>query len=624
MPIRGTVWRPEVIVPSGNKPVRVARSIDSSWRTLLPAVGPLTFTGEFGPMHEEFWDWYWMTVNRRRAKLKLSLEEQVYLAIWSRGMGKSVDAEWATILEGGLIGEGYVLYVCGTQDLAKKHLYAIQERLESSEVATYYPGLASPKITKYGKQAGWKQDFLHTKNGWGVTAYGLDQGVRGGRLGEKRVTMIVLDDIDDLDDSPEMVQKKINTIARSVLPTGTKGTIVIFAQNLIHTNSVLNQILTNRADLLNYRMPPKIWPAMEGLRTERQGLHDVIIAGTPTWKAFDMEACQEFLAKSGLKAFLAEYQHDLKASEEGLIIPEYDKDVHIITWSEFQRVFGIRDIPSRWIRDVACDWGATGLEAHPTILSAIATSGEESFLPNMHFLYYGKSFDEGVLVDDVAETIRVEVLHQERRRDVDPLLADPMEDTSLVRAWRMSHEAKTERDTFRRKFGIPFVAGNASKTAGIAMWRHYMHVDYKREHPFRPGAKGYSYFYWIVEDDQFEKPVDDRGLARHRKEIENWKWRPTKLTDAGLSKDQPVKFLDDACDSIRFLTDKWFPPPVGPDPQEQEEKSLPEALRIVNTPADIHKREGMELHRLIALGKLRRAQEEKQQRSDVYWLEERE
>lgn len=608
MAVKGNPWRRRADGKSSL--LRSAKHIESDWSLLLPSLGPRTFHGEFGEFQGHFWNWYWMTVNRRRAGFPLTLDELVYLLIWGRGMGKSASVEWAAILEGALIGQGYVLYVCGTQALAKKHVLAIQERLESSEVADYYPGLGEPKMGKYGTRGGWRQDFLHTKNGWGVAAYGLDQGVRGGRLGDRRPTMIILDDIDGLDDSPELINKKLETITKTVLPTGTKGTIVLFAQNLIHSNSVLNKIYTGRERVLTHRTVSKFAgvegpvPALLNLRYERQGLHDVIVAGTPTWKHFDLDACKEFLAKSGLKAFLAEYQHDLRASEEGLVLPEFDPEVHVITWSEFQAVYGVRGIPSSWVKDVGLDWGSTGLDAHPTVTSAVTTSGEESRLPGMHFLYWGGTFDEGCLVDEVAERIRRELLGSQRTPGIDPLDPDRIDSTG-IRMWKMSHEAKSERDTFRRKYGLPFTPANAAKNAGIAMFRHYLRVDYTRDHPFRPGKPGYSLFYWIVDDDQLKTPIDDKGLKRHREEIVEWKYRPNILKDAGIGMERPVKFRDDAMDSIRFLTDKWLPPSADLPQAEKLERALPKTLRLVNTPTDPGKQFGFEIRRMIAMGKAR-------------------
>ena len=179
-----------------------ASAIERDWRTWLRAVGPNTFTSSFASFHSEFWTWFWRLIAKRRAGQRISDEEQVFLAIWARGMGKSANVEWAAIAEGALIGNGYVLYVSGTQNLADGHVQSIRERLESDEITSYYPHLGQPKVGKHGNQYGWRQDFLITSGGWAIRPIGLDVRVRGGRVGDLRPTLIIFDDVDDHSDSP--------------------------------------------------------------------------------------------------------------------------------------------------------------------------------------------------------------------------------------------------------------------------------------------------------------------------------------------------------------------------------------------------------------------------------------
>ncbi len=229
----------------------------------LRTLGGRTFTGTFSGFHRELWAWYWKITMKRLAGLPLHEEELVFLAIWFRSGGKSSHVEWACIAEGACLGEGYVMYVCDTESQAKGHLAAIRNRLESSEIAASYPGLARPAVGKHGAQVGWRQDYLATASGWGIIPVGLEQGVRGGRQNDLRFTMIVLDDIDDIKDSPAAVEKKLDIISRSILPAGQADTIILFAQNLIHEDSVLNQILTRRSDVLSERVASGPVPAFE-------------------------------------------------------------------------------------------------------------------------------------------------------------------------------------------------------------------------------------------------------------------------------------------------------------------------------------------------------------------------
>src|SRR5262249_15491721 len=152
---------------------------------------------------------------------------------------------------------------------------------------------------------------------------------------------------------------------------------------------VANQIYTRRSDVLKRRIVSGPFPAFKGLEVETrqtaEGPVDVITAGSPTWPDIDLKACEIFLNDSGRPAFLAEYQHDFSASEQGRVIPEYDEALHVITWSEFQAVYGSPYIPEHWRREVGHDVGFT--EAHQSAWTWIATSAMNGPLPGLVFRY---------------------------------------------------------------------------------------------------------------------------------------------------------------------------------------------------------------------------------------------
>jgi hypothetical protein len=528
---------------------------DASARTLPPWPGwlrdyaPQTFTGSFASFHEEFWDWYWAITQKRLSGESLSDEESVFLAIWSRGQGKSSNVEWAAIVEGALFGSGYVLYVSGTQALADGHVASIRERIESERLARDYPHIGNPMIGKFGNQHGWRQDFLRAEGGWAIRPIGLDVGVRGGRVGETRPTLIILDDVDDFSDSPAVVEKKLHAITRSIIPAGGKGTVILGAQNLIHRNSVFNQILTRKTSALGRRIVSGPFPAFEDLEIELQSTDDgprnVITGGRPTWSDMDLEACQKFLDDSGREAFLAEYQHDFSLIEEVRVIPEYDERLHVITWSDFAKVYGARHIPQHWKREVGFDAGFT--EGHLSAWTWVATSSENSAFPGLRFRYRGMTF-VSPLVDDMAEAAK-------KAMGPDAAARRYFDETQFVQRWVMSHEAKSTRDTLLVKHGLMFVPGKFGKTDGIDQWRHFLRVDKKKPHPFKPDEQlpdgswrlGRPSFFDVVADDQLFSPRDDAGLKTHREQVLAWRWRPAKLTASGLQIEQPVKAFEDTC-----------------------------------------------------------------------------
>ena len=514
------------------------------WRAWLTTLGPRTFTGSFAPFHVKMWDWYWTMTGRRAAGEKLVTDTQVYPAWWSRGYGKSANIEWAAIAEGARVGKGYVLYVSGTQSLADGHVASIRERLESEEVGHYYADLGKPMIGAHGNQYGWRQDFLRTAGGWAVRPIGLDVGVRGGRLGELRPTLIIFDDVDDHKDSFAVVQKKLDTIARSILPAGTPETLILFGQNLIHRNSVANLIHTRKVGLLSRRVETPVVPAFEGLVIEKRNNLDTIVAGSPTWADMDIAACQKFLNDSGREAFLAEYQHDFAATDRARVLPEYDRDLHVITWAQFRAKFQAEHIPSHWQTDLGLDVGFT--HEHLSVWTWLATAAANSPLPGKRFRFRVMAFDCVGMDEQASTVLRVMGLRREGEN---------------LRRRRMSHEALSERITLNQKYKLGFQPCKSAKTAGISEWRHDLRVDKTQPHPFHEDTQ-LADGTWLlgcpswfdIEPLSTDTPEEIAGMNLAYQQAEDWRYRPTPLTDGGFGDEKPIKAFEDANDSARMLT----------------------------------------------------------------------
>lgn len=261
---------------------------------------------------------------------------------------------------------------------------------------------------------------------------------------------------------------------------------------------------------------------------------------------------------------------DWQVRERGNIFPMFEDGLpgrHVITWSEFARVYGQRAIPEHWRRAIGHDWGST--DGHPAVVSLIATSAENSSIPGLYFLYWGRTF-KGALVDTVAEQIKAET--------------DAYK--GAVELWRMSHEAKSERDTYRVKFGLPFQAMDSAKTAGIAQMRHMLRLrHFDKPHPFKPQLKGHPLLFLVVDDDEFINPKTDAGLARHRAEFASYKYADTPVTtQRGQSQVVPYKWFDDAMDSLRGIFCRWGPKMASLTEDEKLEAQLPAGWRLANKP----------------------------------------
>lgn len=516
------------------------------YETWLKRVGPHSFTGDFSDFHRDTWNWYWPITDKQRNGIQMDLEDLTYLAIWGRGLGKSTHAEWLAIAEGCLVGKGFVLYVCGTAEQAEAHVEAIRDRLESEgDLTKMYSGMGKPLgkggYTGEHKTYGWRQDYLMTRNGWAIRPVGLDKAIRGWKRGDTRVSMIILDDIDDDDDSPEVVLKKERRISKKILPMGTARTKVVFAQNLIHSNSVLNRIHTRQTDILALRKGDIPIKSFEQIEVQR-GLRNVITAGVPTWPHIDMAECQSFLDRSGYDAFMAEYQHDFSGEQNDRVLPEYDDRVlrlHVITWSQYEALYKTRRIPSDWPSVLGLDIGySTGHKSAWTFLSKVPLWAP---LAGSIMRYRGRTFT-GVGIDDQSVAVR----------------RDMWSDEKIEQEW-MSHEKLGERIVLNGKHDWHFQPCDSAKTAGIPQWRHYLLPDRTKPHPFHRDEKqidgrwrlGCPSWFDIVEDDQFIAPQDDRGLKTHRNQAYNWKMRKVEETKSGMTVEQPMKADEDSCDSTR-------------------------------------------------------------------------
>lgn len=272
-----------------------------AWRPWLRNTAPdITL---FAPRHERLWEWF----EALRAGVKPTPTARI--EDWARGGGKSSSVELGTAYAGMTGRRRFVMYVSGTQAKADVHVQAIGSVLERAGV--------DRSLNKYGNSKGWTQQLLRAANGFNVVSFGLDAGARGIKLDEFRPDLIVLDDIDDRHDTLATVQKKIETITQSILPSGSADYAVLFVQNTIHADSVMAQLIDGRAQFLLDRAPIVVEPAVRDLEYAQQRQADgslkyVITAGTPTWGGQSLEVCQGQINDWGLTAFLREAQHDVE------------------------------------------------------------------------------------------------------------------------------------------------------------------------------------------------------------------------------------------------------------------------------------------------------------------------
>lgn len=587
------------------------------WARVWPALfGPKFEADMLAPHHLEAINWHW----EARASLLAGEYPQhdAYMALWSRGHIKTTIARRIAILDAAMSGPGYCLYVGGTMEKIRGHALSIETLLTSPAVKRWFPKLGQVrKSESTGQSKGWTQLFIYTDHGYVFHFVSLEQGVAGANVDNLRPSMLVPDDIDDRHDSPKLAQKKLDIFLREILPTKQENTLVFHAQNVINRRTITYRIATQKVPALARRFPTKPIPAINCLKTERQTINgivrDMIVAGEPTWpQAYGLERAQQDIDTYTLEAFEAECQHNVEQQKSGLILPEWDERVHVISWSQFEQFFGTRSIPSRWQKVVMHDWGNT----HPCVVSCLATASATSRMPGAIFLFAGLTFPQNTRYEDVAldviERLAVEpdgtpivdtsalrrpggnivtwnygrvtsildtpheIARTEIRGQVDRWLQD---DQSWV-MWHMSHEQKTIRDGYRIFYGLPFVACNPGASGGVGEIGRRLKVDYSVDHPFKPGQKGRAGMYLVVDDDQLDVARDDRGLKLWRDQFPEWQWVDLGLTDSGLKPEKPMKVHDDAGNTLMMYFVHLGADIAPVSMEERIEAKLPPGLRM--------------------------------------------
>ncbi len=573
---------------------RDAAEIEEDWRLWLPAIAPKTFTSPFEDFHAEFLDWYWALLSLRAAgePVPENLPLAGLLAL-GRGLGKSTILEAIALAEGAHISRSFGVYISSTQDKAREHLQSIRDLIESSEVARYYPGLSNPRLGKFGNQRGWRAEAVYTDSGFGIVAASLEQGIRGLRDSEIRPTFLLFDDIDERDDSPVIKQEKFDTIRFDALPMLAPFGVAIFAQNLIYSGSIMDDTIKRKLDWFHLRHA--VGPVntfKDDLEIEKVDGRPTIIAGTPNWSRIGRREGQALLDLIGEEAIYRECQNKTAPSSEKLVWKGFSESLHVITWEQFATVFKRSRIPEHWNLYAGYDAGSTGPDRHPAVFSVAAVAAENTPLAGDVFIIYEYVAEASHTEDDMARALI---------EDLAALCAHPKlaEAASLVRrsyepntsesaAWslraragasvpfkvfRGSHEANSERKTFRMKWGLPIIAGKAGKTEGLSQLHFYLKPE-RKTHPFKPGVEGKPNIYLVVANDQLLSPRDRYGLARHRWEATNLKWDANVTT-----RDVPTKFGDDATDAAKQYLQTFALQAKPLTYQEQIHAAMPEPVR---------------------------------------------
>lgn len=543
-----------------------AQQLESQgWKVWLTTLFPFAFEEEFSDDHCAYWDLRWSVLFRIREQKKylaqgLPIPEQylildkelAVLLILGRGMAKSSTLEASAVMRGALLNGGYCLYASEAQDQANEHLGNCRILIDhpDSRLLEFYPGMAINENARIdGRKTQDRQDIFITICGWIGRAKGLNSSLRGLRIGNQRPDDIKLDDIDAVNDSIAVSLNKITQITSSIIPTQARHHATIdFGQNLIGETTALRQIHTGKADALAERTTIGVSNTFvrfeEGLDYETyfdeedgRVKHKILPAAIPTWAGVNIAQAQKFLNDSGLSTFLAEYQNQFEHLRTEKVFHEYNEERHIITWSDFERVFGCWYIPEHWRAKVSADIGYSNESLSAWLFTAAAAKNAPHGLASRYFGYRSLTFCKDS-IDDQAEKLWEEMFpdvsvgkrHFEATQSFAdypelfrllntkpkcaPLLKnytfnparnkfeidDSVEDEdkalkyvhlaektfrSQIQMWEISHEKSGEQKTLAQKYGIPVHKTKHFEAAsGVSEANHLLRGDYTEPHPF--------------------------------------------------------------------------------------------------------------------------------------------
>jgi hypothetical protein len=580
------------------------------WRAWYAEIFGQSFVDALAPHHQEAIEWHWESrMSLRRGEKP---DYNSYFPIWSREHMKSAVARRMVVTDACLSVSplnpfergGYCLYVSRNKSMVLKHALSIESLITSDRVKAYYPLLSEVKRNVQGGSKGWQATFLNTKADFVFHFSGMDEGLAGGNVEDWRVTMMCLDDIDGREDSPVISEHRFNTLTAEILPMAQDGTLVFFAQNLISRYSSMYRIQKGHARVLTDRKPTQPIKAFNNLVTDVQTVDgivkDVIVSGEPTWHLFDLAKGQDRMNREGKPAFMRERQHEVEQDSEGLVLKNWNDKVHVIKLSDFARMYGTREIPQRWYKYVFNDWARTKTKYHANVAGIVAVSGQYERLPGCVFLFHPMSFPANTSPEDVARRLLAAISRTapasgtRNRCDWDDLITSTLQKSNLehylsdtteliqkrrsvlakiippivkpllkiqnYKLFRGSHEQnKTGAlSVYRDVFGLPFIATNPGGDGGVDAINFLMKVDYSVDHPFRQTEKGYTNFFVVVNDEDFEyneslTPDDlhDSDLARHQ--FKNWRYRDPHLTVQGEKEGELLKMNDDFGNGLMML-----------------------------------------------------------------------
>lgn len=265
---------------------------------------------------------------------------------------------------------------------------------------------------------------------------------------------------------------------------------------------------------------------------------------------------------------------DWQISVRGDILYMWDERYHVITWSQFEKVFGSRHIPFHWKLGIFQDWGAT--PEHPCATGWFATAAQNTSNVN------------GVRMAGAVFHYRSLVVHTKTAREVKKLIRDamtPHNEISRTELWKMSHERLSERLEYWKidettDYALPFSNWQTGKTRGVEQLKNALTIrETDKPNPFNPDLFGHPSLYIIVDDNERFNPQTDAGMVRIRQEAPAYKWATPKSGEAPATL-VPYALFNDAMDYAREAAVNYFPTLADFTREEKIEMAMPDSLKV--------------------------------------------
>lgn len=403
---------------------------DIPWLEWQRRYFPHVATAEPAPYHAEFWEWI--------QALTPGIAPPAFVGCWFRGAGKTTTVELGVTYAGANLKRRFALLVGKTQADADERVKAIGEHFTDIGIRNATNDL--------GYSLGWRADQLRTENGFNVVGVGLDKAIRGIKLGKYRPDWIIFDDIDDREDTPNTIKKKVRAITDKILKAGSVDLAATFVQNLIFKGSIMWQVVNGAADFLLDRNAAKVIKAVEGLQVEQEprpeGLYRWrVTGGVPTWVGFPLTAIEADINRAGYSSFKRESQQDVEEEDGGL----WDRTRDIRYWHDEAARLGFdpNELPDFQRIVVAVDPSGSA-------------RGDEVGVGAAGLLRLSSGLTIAVVLDDVSDHMGPKEWAQRavslfRKREADKLLAESNFGGEMVAATVETADEREEDGRLIRK-----------------------------------------------------------------------------------------------------------------------------------------------------------------------------